>query len=514
MTDTHSSREPGGNRAPLSLQRETVWLLAVLAMFLLINLATAERTPAVWCDEVMYADPAVNLFQGRGFTSGAWFLQGPGQFWAGNVPLYQFVLFAWLKVFGFSVTGVRSLHFALVSAAGLVSVLAIRRLNLIARPGHRLLFLGLMLLSTASAFVFRFARPESLAMLLLAGALFIVTIRPRGLRLSLLLLDGILLTWNGLQFAACVSVISALLWFFGSKRFRLETLFLWAGCAFGVLLLFLFYEHFGVWHEFVGSVRHFTVANQGTNYPDTYAYGSGLSEKIRQVPGLYRDLSSLPLLAFSLWMLFGLLRARALPVRSPLVFGVAAALGVPLALHAIGVFPIYYFWMAFFPLALGCCAQLDSWLKIAKPRNLSRLLMVLLLGTACALGLVRRLAGAALAWRARSYSPVMALASPYVDRDKWVFCEFAAYYAAKQHGAEAILPNCAYAMGADDKSRISVAIIHTGDAMTLSRLLGGRWQDTGSSLKIPPESAPIGLRETLDSGEYNLRVFLREPGTP
>ena len=45
-----------------------------------------------------------------------------------------------------------------------------------------------------------------LAMLLLACALFIVTIKPRGLRLSLLLLDGILLTWNGLQFAACVSV--------------------------------------------------------------------------------------------------------------------------------------------------------------------------------------------------------------------------------------------------------------------------------------------------------------------
>ena len=40
--------------------------------FLLVNLVTAERSPVVWQDEVALVDPAVNLSQGNGFTSTAW----------------------------------------------------------------------------------------------------------------------------------------------------------------------------------------------------------------------------------------------------------------------------------------------------------------------------------------------------------------------------------------------------------------------------------------------------------
>jgi hypothetical protein len=44
----------------------------------------------------------------------------------------------------------------------------------------------------------------------------------------------------------------------------------------------------------------------------------------------------------------------------------------------------------------------------------------------------------------------------------------------------------------------------------MARDLGGEWRDTGMALK-PNSAAPLfGLRENLDSRQYNLKVFVRE----
>jgi len=51
--------------------RECWVLLGLAAVFLVLNVATADLFPVVWVDEVMYIDPAVNLYLGHGFRSTA-----------------------------------------------------------------------------------------------------------------------------------------------------------------------------------------------------------------------------------------------------------------------------------------------------------------------------------------------------------------------------------------------------------------------------------------------------------
>ena len=52
---------------------EVIWVGALLAAFLAINLLTASLSPTVWMDEVMLADPAINLHLFGRFVSSAWY---------------------------------------------------------------------------------------------------------------------------------------------------------------------------------------------------------------------------------------------------------------------------------------------------------------------------------------------------------------------------------------------------------------------------------------------------------
>src|ERR1700722_10440791 len=196
-------------------RREFLLLILLVAVFFLANWLTADKSPVVWTDEVMYADPAINLYQGHGFTSGAWYAQTLEKFWAGNVPLYHFVLFGWLKLFVFTLVSVRSLHYLLVGLAAIVAWDAVRRLGLIRKPSHRLVFCLLVLLSSASIYAYRMARPESLCMLLLASALWAFSIRGRLLRLFLVALSGLLLACTGLQMGPYLFLLCAIFWWLG-----------------------------------------------------------------------------------------------------------------------------------------------------------------------------------------------------------------------------------------------------------------------------------------------------------
>jgi hypothetical protein len=120
------------------------------------------------------------------------------------------------------------------------------------------------------------------------------------------------------------------------------------------------------------------------------------------------------------------------------------------------------------------------------------------------------LLAATFEWRARSYQPVMELAAPFVSRDKFVLCEFPAYYAAKQNSAEVVLPNHIPVLTGRDRARLSTAILSSGDAASLARDFGGTWRDTGAALDPPVSRALPGFREALNSSQYHLRIFVRE----
>src|ERR1039458_2031301 len=104
---------------PISFGRQSQALLIWITGFfwLIVNLLTLTGYPCSWVDEIMFADPAIHLVQGKGFVSGAWFSQPTSQFWASYPPLYSVLLAGWLKVFGISQWTVRTFSLSLVTAS-------------------------------------------------------------------------------------------------------------------------------------------------------------------------------------------------------------------------------------------------------------------------------------------------------------------------------------------------------------------------------------------------------------
>ena len=104
--------------------------LIVASLFLAANLGTSARSPVIWQDEVMFADPAVNLHFGHGFTSSAWF-QSRDSMFAGNSPLYSLCLYPWIGAFGFDVVAVRGLNYVLILGVVATGLASLKRLGLV-----------------------------------------------------------------------------------------------------------------------------------------------------------------------------------------------------------------------------------------------------------------------------------------------------------------------------------------------------------------------------------------------
>ncbi len=198
---------------------ETWCVVFCSLVFLLLNLATGTRYPFVWIDEVMYADPAVNLYLGHGFTSSAWYVQHADEFWAGNVPLHSALLFLWLKAFGFSILAVRAINYVYMIAAGVLLWRACIRLELVAASWARLLLLGLMACGYSMIFAYRSGRPDCVAMLLVCAAVYVYSRECWRQRIFGLMALGALMPWAGLQLLPLLGVGGVLLWLYWDGKF-------------------------------------------------------------------------------------------------------------------------------------------------------------------------------------------------------------------------------------------------------------------------------------------------------
>ncbi len=73
--------------------RSEGWIVTTLCLAFLLQALWAVNLVPVWPDEVMYSDPPVNLYLGHGFVSRGWHFQTGAEFWAGNVPLHELLLY-------------------------------------------------------------------------------------------------------------------------------------------------------------------------------------------------------------------------------------------------------------------------------------------------------------------------------------------------------------------------------------------------------------------------------------
>ena len=486
-------------RAASETHDEILWLGGMTAVFLAVNLLTASRYPLPWVDELQFADAAVNLNLGKGFTSSVWIAQTSDAFWAGNTPLYTGLLSLWLAVFGISAEAVRSLNFVLMSGIVWLVWQFARTTRLVLKPGYRLLLALLLFTGHALSFSFRMGRYDVLGMLLFALAA-LAWIGPTGWRQWLLLAaPAALAPFAGLQLLPASVLYCGLLFLFQGRTAVPKGAAIGAGLAVGIVGLYAFYASHGVWEGFRASTSAVGVI------------GQGLLGKLRDLPRVYTaDKSSLFLFAAALALVAA--RGRNALRRGPLEFGLAAFLAIPACLQLAAKFPIYYAWMVYGPLAVGVTATLAN---DAPPLALpARAFALAGIAAACLVGLPARLVGVGLLWPSRDPALAAEYVAGHIAPGDVVLGDFKAYYAVKGRAAGFFAPTYLGIMRPEEKAAVTALLLKEEDLARARQSLGGDWHEAGPAFpagRVEPGLVHKLMREFADEN-YALHLYRRAAG--
>ncbi len=492
----------------MTVRLERAILAGLSVLFLAVNLGTATRYPSVWVDEIQFADPAVNLVLGHGFTSSVWVKQGATEFWAGNAPLYPGLLSVWLRPLGVSATAVRSFDYVLFLAFAWLLREFLARSGLVSDPRLRLAVLAVLMTAHGATFCFRTGRYDVLGMAW-AALLAVLWAGPAdGLavpRLAGIFLVGALLPATGLQLIPASLLFAGLLVVFLGREALLRAALLVAGVATGVGALWAFFASHGAWQAFRASTSAVGVI------------GQGILGKVRDLPRVYAADKSLVLVLLAALVLAAASR-RPLAAgwrRSPLAFGLAAAAVVPTALQVAAKFPIYYTWMAFVPLLVGVAAALDG--PGEGPSAVSpsvRLLSAGALVLASAIGLPARMLVVASVWDAKDPARLERYVREHVRPGESVVADFKAYYAVKLLPARIYAPPYLGIMSTGEKGALTALLVRPEALAETVAAVGGSWVPAAPEIaagRVFPEPRVFRLFREFREENSPLRLYRREP---
>ena len=454
-------------------RRELAIAALIGALYLAINVFTAERSPTVSMDEVWFVEPAINLVEGRGFTTNAWDTQDRFEFWAGNAPLYSLLLSGWLEVVPFSPRGVRALNYVITLLAAVAVWIGVWRFGLVTRESSRLLLFAAILSSYSISFSSRSGRYDCTAMLLFALVFLAASFR----KPLLVALVAFFIIPAGFQLSVYSFVLAALVLFFCRARALPYLLAFSGGLLAGLFALLALYTANGVLSDFAGTLTRHSVAGMATAAEASPF--NRLADKWRQLPkALLTD-------PFNLLLIAVLLVRKEKPARLAVTLGIA----LPVVIQLLYTYRIYYGWMLVIPLLIAALTIDTRILRIA--------VVVVILG-----GLPLRWALTAVEWRSRDYQPVEQLVARNVREGEWVFSDWQAYYPVKQRTPDVFLPPYLRAFTTAEKDRVTLLILGR-DSAKFRYSFPGQWQ------RVDAYKAPAGVKRKFGARPYELTVWRR-----
>jgi len=420
--------------------RKQAHLVLMAVFFILVNLLTLSRSPTVWQDEVSYTDPAVNLSQGKGFISTAWYQQNDREFWAGNVPLHQLALTGWLRVFPVSPAGVRSLNL-LFLVLGIWLVFRIKNnLELWESPMLDSILMAMLFCTSGILFSYRSGRPDMLLFAL--GCLFGCGLLERNHKTGFAFLSAsaFLLSWAGIQgipwfaflfvFINCLVLVRAAgVEENGHSRLlaTMHQLFKNAICiavsfSLGLAALLWLYRSQGVLSSFLASTFGAHTIASGRSL----SLASGLSSYLTE---------DIVLLLVAACLLHGVCGRKFCATFYILAFAVTAIF--PMVMGIVGKYPIYYHSMGLLMEILFCLHLLAQQKRQHLWRQWGTLgaCMVIMVT-----GLPARTLLACKQWKQRDYSRVGSFLSEHISSSDVVYSTWAAYYGVKKIGSKCYFP--------------------------------------------------------------------------
>jgi hypothetical protein len=458
---------------------ELILVLILLSMYWVFSFIQTDRLPIsfnAWGDEIMFVDPAVNLYMGKGFTSAAWYAQSREEFWSGYPPLYSFMLYLWMQIVGFSLAVPRSLNTFLTVITAILLWLSVKRLNLVTTATARI---GLMIIVLFTQnYTFNLAsggRPDPLMLLLTVIVLLIYSMRSTIWRYVLLVVTCALIPLTGLALIAYSVMMVILLLVFLKRKFITEAISIIIGIAVGILGLYGFYSANGVWEKFVFSTK---------NNPTLIGHDlkSALPEVIR-FGGFLKNWNFQILLILLVGIAIYQLIKKQFRWRSLICFGLVSSFTIPFGMRFAGAFLFYNAWMVTLPLAVCLCSSLEKLPNFGVKRSFYTAGCTLLL-VLCTLGPHMQLIDIAMNWNALDYAPVQAFIDRNVTTKDWVFTDLVPYYAVKQKAEVVMTDWYQNIITPSEKNKLSLLILPSDLFDKTVTKLGGEWQIADDKLTI------------------------------
>jgi len=450
---------------------EVIILSILLFIFLLIRLVQAFRLTNLnaWQDQVMFVDPAANLYFGNGFTSSTWFAQTKDKFWAGYPPLYALLLYLWMQLFDFGIHTAHSLNCFLAVACAVILWKSVIRLNIITLARNRLILITLLLLQLAYTSGGD-ARPDILMACLAVACLLVCSIRIFWLRYTLLVALCSLFPIAGLALPAYSVVLCSLLLIYLRRSFLRDYIFIIVGLLIGSLAIYILYSINGVLDGFINSI---------INNPTL----SGFSQRDK-FGGLFgnRILQLLVAVCFS-FVTYKVVKGQ-FSWFSKLSFGVTSIFWIPIGMRLAGAFQFNYSWMLVIPLAICISANLDSFFRISLDRRVSLLVAGSFLILCLVISPYTNFVNLVLNWKYSDYSRIEFFVQENIKENEWVFSDAVTYFAVKKGGRIVIWKPYLDMISSKEKEKVSVLIVRPQDLPLLQGKLGGNWYKHGESLIV------------------------------
>jgi hypothetical protein len=435
-----------------------------LAVFLAICLCIQGRY-IPWGDEVQFVEPAANLYYKLGFVSREHSNQNDATFWCGNVPGYSLLLYLAFRTFHFSQAVARSMNDVIMVLAALCLWSAARRTGLLSQPSTRLLMVVLVLTGYSCYSCYANIRYDGLCLLECALVFLICTVSQPLIRHICLCLIGAAMVWTNLQLPQYVVVLALILAF----TFSLWSTLIWKlaflGLGFvagGASLLLLYASQPGALNAFFITLRQ--------------QAGQSLGEKLHNLHLYFEyDASLVALLLFLLASLVVVQIRPNLRARRSVIAGLLICTVIPAFFFLARRFVFSSAWMAYVPAVLCVCQVLEA--RIHESRT-GKAFAVLCCATAVGFGLPKALTGIVTDWTVRNYQVVDQFVVANVNAKDTVFCEPAAYFAAKPRVARVYGPGYLEVINAAEKQAITVVIVAPENEAEVLRDLGGQWTPT------------------------------------
>lgn len=461
---------------------ETGLLTIFIIIFVLFNILTASAFPYPHVDEAMIADPAINFTLGIGFHIHL----------AEMLVTYCFLLVPWVKMFGWSLQSIRSADVLSMAAAFVVLWLAVKRLELVPRARWRLFLLVVLATEYGMIFSYRSGRYDGFGALLMASALWCMSIAEKSKRLVAIGALCLLVPWAGPQympllFAAGLAALAVF-----RLRYWQEVITSYVASGIGGAL---FLGAVAASGRLTGYLRY--TRNQQKSFEIIRELlHNGVMVHHNYIP---KDFS-LPFLLLAVVVLAARSREGD-GARPVLAYAMVFTVMLTATLLLISKFPSYYVYMIVIPLSVAICSGL-AWCE-------SRIIRRVIVGLFC----LSAIAGAGLdtlAWASQRRDHDIARIQQLVDRSVQpgdiVWVDPVAYLAVKRRATDAYyrLPDwdTIKLMSKEQKDSINVVIDETANFPDITRELGGRWRPTGERLD-PVDRSIFG---DLELGFLNWRL--------